>query len=54
MTRKVTDRNRELKRLYGIDLVEYNRLSDEQDNRCAICKSNSTEVVKGLHVDLGS
>lgn len=29
--------NRQLKRLYGIDLVEYNKLFELQNGRCAIC-----------------
>jgi hypothetical protein len=35
-------RNRELKKLYGIDLNEYNLLLESQDYGCAICGSTET------------
>jgi hypothetical protein len=35
-------RNRELKYLYGISLKEYHKMSENQNNKCAICKQKET------------
>lgn len=43
-------RNRDLKRLYGIDTEQYNKMLQEQDHKCLICGAEHTEE-KYLHVD---
>lgn len=44
-------KNRELQRLYGITLEEYNRLFIEQNGSCSICKRHQTQFKNSLHVD---
>lgn len=44
-------KNGELKRLYGIDLNEYNRMFQIQGGCCAICKRHQSEFKYALHVD---
>ncbi len=44
-------RDNHLKRTYGISLDEYNRMHEEQDHRCAICRRHQADHQKSLHVD---
>ena len=44
-------KNTQLKKAYGITLVQYEEMLAKQDGRCAICHIASTEFKKGLHVD---
>lgn len=44
-------KNKSLKKLYSITLEDYNRMYDEQNGRCKICRRHSAEFVKGLAVD---
>lgn len=39
-------RNYDLKKSYGIDVNEYQRIYDLQDGRCAICEKKNIEVAK--------
>lgn len=41
----------ELKKTYGICLVDFNELRLKQDFLCAICGKHETESNKGLHID---
>ena len=40
-------RNRHLKRNYGIDVQEYDRMLSDQDGSCAICETDITGVGEG-------
>jgi hypothetical protein len=44
-------RNYNLKRKYGISLVEYKRLLKRQKNKCAICKKDQKDEKKFFAVD---
>ena len=44
-------RGKWLKDAYGISLADYNRMLDEQDHKCAICKQDETRFKKKLVVD---
>jgi hypothetical protein len=45
-------RERHLKRKYGVDLAEYDRMLAQQNGRCAICSKPESEQFKGVfHVD---
>jgi len=49
--RHVNIRDGVLKRKYGIDLEEYNRMFAEQEGKCAICGIHQSEYKKALSVD---
>lgn len=36
---------------YGITLDDYNKMFEEQEGRCKICKTHQSEMKKALHVD---
>lgn len=44
-------RGAQYKRLYGITIVEYDRLYQIQCGKCAICKRHQTEFKQALSVD---
>lgn len=44
-------REKELKKLYGIDLKDYNKMYQEQNGCCAICGIPQSELNHTLHVD---
>lgn len=44
-------KNANLKRTYGIDLVQYNQLLISQNGCCLICKRHENELAYKLHVD---
>jgi Autographiviridae endonuclease VII len=44
-------RNNKLKRSFGIGLEDYNRMFQEQNGKCAICKTHQSELTKALSVD---
>ena len=46
---KEKTRERQLKRLYGLTLLQYNQMLEKQYGRCKIC--GKTEERKSLHVD---
>lgn len=49
---KMNLRNRMLKSNYNIDLNDYDKLLEKQDNKCAICEQRRiTKKNKNLHVD---
>lgn len=48
---KQIQRDRNLKKSFGIGLEEYNRLLDKQGNCCAICKTTACESGKNFAVD---
>jgi len=37
----------DLKRIYGIDLKEYNRIFEEQEGKCKICSTHISKINKG-------
>lgn len=39
------------RRLYGIDEEAFNKMLENQDNKCAICGSNNMDEKRGLCVD---
>ena len=45
------DKNNKLKYAYGIDLVIYNEILKNQNNKCAICGTESTGKRKNFSVD---
>lgn len=50
---KESSRNRRLQREYGIDLAQYKTMLLEQNNRCAICKTDTNQNRRHplFHVD---
>jgi hypothetical protein len=46
-----TQRNYKYRWVYGITLEDYNRMFEEQEGCCKICKRHQTEFNKRLHVD---
>ena len=42
-------KNNRLKRLYGIELADYNQMLEKQDGKCAICRSD--KKTRSLAVD---
>lgn len=50
---KHRDRNRSstYKRLYGLDLDQYNQLLSKQNNCCAVCRQHQSTFNKALAVD---
>jgi len=44
-------RNTELKRNYGIYLEDYKKMKEAQNNCCATCKRNESELKRSLMVD---
>src|ERR1035437_6701977 len=48
-----TDRDRDLayKRLFGIDLIKYNAMFQQQEEKCLICKRHQSEVKNRFAVD---
>lgn len=56
---KYSDKNRNyskrrstvLKRVFGISLEEYKKMSEQQKDQCAICKKNSADCGRALDVD---
>lgn len=47
--RRVQTKINNLKRMYGIDLLQYSELKKKQNNLCAIC--NRRPITKSLFVD---
>lgn len=50
-TKPEQNRNQHLKRSYGIDLDEYNRIFTLQEGKCDICKRHQSALKTKLHVD---
>ncbi len=48
---KFWQRRNSLKKLYGIDINEYNRIFQIQGGRCAICKKHQSQLSKNLAID---
>lgn len=48
---KYTDENSRLKRTYGIDLIEYNQMSENQQHQCLGCKRHKSNFKYKLVVD---
>ncbi len=48
---KEKQRDTNLKRAYGIDSVEWQRLFEVQKGRCASCGRHQSSMPKSLHVD---
>lgn len=46
-----SNRNRFLKRKYGIDSDEYRKILESQDYKCAICGKQLNELKRGLYID---
>ena len=44
-------KNYELKKNYGINLDQYNSMLLQQNNCCAICQKNQSELKQALNVD---
>lgn len=49
--RKDNNRNNRYKKIYNIDLEQYNRMLKDQDYRCFICLKHINELEKQLSVD---
>lgn len=45
------DKDRKLKKAYGIGYAEYQKMFEAQGGRCAICGTDSTGGRKAFHVD---
>lgn len=48
---RIKGRSYKLKREFGIDIVEYNRIFEEQNGCCKICNIHQSEVKRSLAVD---
>lgn len=48
---KDENRDRQLKRRYGIDLIQYNELFISQNGSCAICNTHQSKLKVSLAVD---
>lgn len=48
---KPSQRNKYLKKKYGISLAYYNKMLKAQGNACAICKKHKSKFSKSLAVD---
>lgn len=48
---KKNSKNQNLKWNYGITLEDFDRMALEQNNTCAICKSDNSQFTKSLFVD---
>jgi hypothetical protein len=48
---KQKDKNKRIKKEYGIDLKEYDELEKAQEYKCAICKNLRGLSRFGLHID---
>lgn len=46
---KIKRKDYDLKRYYGIGQEEYQKLSNSQDNKCAICAKSDNLVVDHIH-----
>ena len=44
-------RNRNLLKSYGITLVDYNKLFNQQEGKCAICGTHQINLIQGMNVD---
>jgi len=42
---------RDLKNKYGLSIDNYNKMFEQQEGRCGICKRHQTELIKKLVVD---
>lgn len=49
--RRDRERNRRIKRAYGIELADFERLWLEQGGKCAICLTDLRPGVTGAHID---
>lgn len=49
--RNTTGKNKQLKKRYGIDIVEYNIMLEKQNFSCAICKTHISNLSVNLAVD---
>lgn len=47
----IIHRDKALKKIFGIDINEYNKMFDDQKGCCAICKRHQSIVKRTLHVD---
>ena len=50
-TRRHVIKDYQLKRAYGISLVDFNLLLEQQDYKCAICEVSQVDLNKALAVD---
>lgn len=48
---KIYNQRKHLKATYGITVEDYNRMFDEQQGCCAICKEHQTKFKRRLSVD---
>ena len=48
---KERDRDKRLRKTYGISLAQYNEILAYQDGKCAICGRKATEFTVSLNVD---
>jgi 5-methylcytosine-specific restriction endonuclease McrA len=49
--KKERDRDKRLRKTYGITLDQYNQILDAQDGKCAICGRPATDFKTSLNVD---
>ena len=48
---KLSSANTKLKRRFGIDMAEYNRMLEKQEGKCLICESTESHLGHRLAVD---
>ena len=51
LTQQLKNKDRNLRKRYGITLKQYNEMLKDQDYKCAICLKPHTKEAKGLQVD---
>lgn len=47
---KVKNKNRTIQRLYGLDLIQYNKMLEQQEFKCGACKQEFKDE-KSIHID---